>query len=150
MPTLGSRGCLLHIRYFENGPLEPGYEMPNHDKWSHPWTVHPSRLLMSKNFLKKVIENLFLMFGRGELKTEQKLIVLRCHSPPYLFWREIGTQSHSAKLLNWGDHVLSVPDLAAARLCLSTNKSKHCPSDQKFSKQRTESDRIKDELTVLV
>ena len=29
-----------------------------------------------------------------------------------------------------------------ARLCLSTNKSKHRPSDQKFSKQRTESDRI--------
>ena len=29
-----------------------------------------------------------------------------------------------------------------ARLCLSTNKSKHRPSDQKFSRQRTESDRI--------
>ena len=29
-----------------------------------------------------------------------------------------------------------------ARLCLSTNKSKHRPSDQKSSKQRTESDRI--------
>ena len=27
-------------------------------------------------------------------------------------------------------------------MCLSTNKSKHRPSDQKFSKQRTESDRI--------
>ena len=35
-------------------------------------------------------------------------------------------------------------------MCLSTNKSKHRPSDQKFSKQRTESaDRIKDELTIL-
>ena len=29
-----------------------------------------------------------------------------------------------------------------ARLCLSTNKSKHRPSDQTFSGQRTESDRI--------
>ena len=29
-----------------------------------------------------------------------------------------------------------------ARLCLSTNKSKHRPSDKKLSKQRTESDRI--------
>ena len=29
-----------------------------------------------------------------------------------------------------------------ARLCLSTNKSKHSPSDQKFSKERMESDRI--------
>ena len=25
-----------------------------------------------------------------------------------------GTQSHSAKFLNWGDHVNSVPDLAAS------------------------------------
>ena len=36
-----------------------------------------------------------------------------------------------------------------ARLCLSTNKSKHCPSDQKFSKQRTESDRISHRFEVL-
>ena len=28
-------------------------------------------------------------------------------------------------------------------MCLSTNKSKHRPSDQKFSKQQTESDRLK-------
>ena len=28
--------------------------------------------------------------------------------------KENGTQSHSAKFLNWGDHVNSVPDLAAA------------------------------------
>ena len=39
--------------------------------------------------------------------------VLPClHSPPYLFWGKIGTQSHSAKFLNWGDHVNSVPDVA--------------------------------------
>ena len=37
-----------------------------------------------------------------------------------------------------------------ARLCLSKHKSKRRPSDQKFSQQQTESDRIKDELTVLV
>ena len=37
-----------------------------------------------------------------------------------------------------------------AHLCLSMNKSKHRPSDQKFSKQWTESDRINDELTVLI
>ena len=36
------------------------------------------------------------------------------------------------------------------RLCLSKHKSKHGPSDQKFSQQQTESDSIKDELTVLV
>ena len=53
-------------------------------------------------------------------KTEQKLITFPCpHSPPYLFWREIGTQSHSAKFLNWGDHVNSVPDLAASPPCFS-------------------------------
>ena len=48
-------------------------------------------------------------------KTEQKLIIFQCpHSPPYLFWWKIGTQSHSAKFLNWGNHVNSVPDLAAS------------------------------------
>ena len=31
-------------------------------------------------------------------------------------------------------------------MCLSTNKSKYRPSDQKFSKQRTESDRISHRL----
>ena len=51
----------------------------------------------------------------GKLKTEQKLIVIPCLlSPPYLFWRKIGAQSPSAKFLNWGDHVNSVPDLAAS------------------------------------
>ena len=28
--------------------------------------------------------------------------------------KENGTQSHSAKFLNWDDHVNSVPDLAAS------------------------------------
>ena len=28
--------------------------------------------------------------------------------------KENGTQSHSTKFLNWGDHVNSVPDLAAS------------------------------------
>ena len=54
----------------------------------------------------------------GKLKTEPKPIVLPClHSPPYLFWGKIGTQSHSAKFLNWGNHVNSVPDLAASPPC---------------------------------
>ena len=38
----------------------------------------------------------------------------RPDSPPYLFSRKICTQSHSAEFLNWGDHVNSVPDLAAS------------------------------------
>ena len=49
----------------------------------------------------------------GKLKTKQKLTFLPClYSPPYLFWRKVGTQSHSTKFLNWGDHINSVPDLA--------------------------------------
>ena len=36
-------------------------------------------------------------------------------SAPRLFvLKENGTQSYSAKFLNWGDHVNSVPDLAAS------------------------------------
>ena len=31
--------------------------------------------------------------------------------------KENGTQSHSARFLNWGDHVNSVPDLAACPRC---------------------------------
>ena len=53
----------------------------------------------------------------GKLKTEQKLIFLPClhvFSPPYLFRRTIGTQSHLAKFLNWGNHVNLVPDFAAS------------------------------------
>ena len=38
--------------------------IPNHDKWSPLWTVHTSRLLMSKRSIKKVHRNLFLMFRR--------------------------------------------------------------------------------------
>ena len=95
--------------------------MPNHAKWSHPWTVHTSRLLMSQKSIKNVLENLFLMFGRGKTqnraKTHRPSIV---HSPPYLLifvLKENGTQSHSAKFLNWGDHINSVPDLAASPPC---------------------------------
>ena len=40
--------------------------MPNHDEWSHPWSVRTLGLLMSTNLIKKVHENLFLMFERGE------------------------------------------------------------------------------------
>ena len=69
-----------------------------------------------QNSINKVHENRSLMFGRGKTwKLSKKLIVLSClHSPPCLFWRKIGTQSHSAKFLNWSDHVNSVPDLAAS------------------------------------
>ena len=50
----------------------------------------------------------------GKLKTEQKLIVLSClHPPPYFFWKKICTQSHSTNLVNWRDHVISIPDVAA-------------------------------------
>ena len=69
----------------------------------------------SKISLKKFLKTFSWGLDAGKLKTEQKLIVLPClHSPPYLFWRKIGTQSHSAKFLNWCDHVNSVPDLAAS------------------------------------
>ena len=97
--------------------------MPKHDKFSHPRAVHTSRLLMSKNSIKNVLENLSLMFGRG--KTQNRAKTHRpspcLHSPPYLLifaLKENGTQSHSAKFLNWGDHVNSVPDLDASPPCL--------------------------------
>ena len=71
-----------------------------------------SRLLMSKTSIEKVHENIFLMFlDAGKLKTEQKLIVLSCvHPPSYLFWKKLGTQSHSTNFVNWRDHVNSIPD----------------------------------------
>ena len=67
---------------------------------------------MSKTSIEKVHENIFLMFlDAGKLKTEQKLIVLSCpHPPSYLFWKKIGTQSHSTNFVNWRDHVKSIPD----------------------------------------
>ena len=76
--------------------------MPNHDKWSHPWTVHTSRLLMFDTSIKKFHETSSWCLNAGKLKN-------RAH----LLWRKIGTQFHSAKFLNWGDHVNSVPDFAA-------------------------------------
>ena len=63
--------------------------MSNHDKCSHPCTVDTSRLLMSKNSIKNVLENLFLMFGRGKTQNRAKLIVPPClHSPTYLVLME--------------------------------------------------------------
>ena len=68
-----------------------------------------------KGSLKKFIETFSWHFYVGKLKTEQKVIILPClHSLPYLFSRKICTQSHSAKFLNLGDHVNSVPDLTAS------------------------------------
>ena len=89
--------------------------MPNHDKWSRSWTVHTSRLLMSKNSIKNIIENLFLMFGRGKTYNRAKNSSFFQSALSAIFvLKENGTQSHSAKFLNWGDHVNSVPDLAAS------------------------------------
>ena len=89
--------------------------MPNHGKCSHPWTVHTSRLLMSKNCIKNVLENLFLMFGREKTQNRAKTHCPSMSAFSAIFvLKENGTQSHSAKFLNWGDHVISVPDLAAS------------------------------------
>ena len=58
------------------------------------------------------------MFGRG--KTQNRAKTHRPNRPSMYILRQIffltenGTQSHSAKFLNWGDHVNSVPDLAAS------------------------------------
>ena len=71
--------------------------------------------LMSKNSIKNVLENLFLMFGRGKTQNRAKT-----HRPSMSAFsaifvlKENGTQSHSAKFLNWGDHVNAVPDLAVS------------------------------------
>ena len=68
--------------------------------------------------LKKVLENLFLMFEHGKTwkRAKTHLPSMSVFSQPYLFWRTVGTQCHSAKFLNWGNHVNSVPDLAPAPL----------------------------------
>ena len=69
--------------------------MPNYIKCSHPWTVHTSLLLMSKNSVKNVLENLFLMFGRGKTQNRAKT-----HRPSTSAFSAIfvlmenGTQSH--------------------------------------------------------
>ena len=106
--------------------------MPNHAKCSHPGTVHTSRLLMSKNPIKNVLENLFLKFGQG--KTQNRAETHRpCMSAfsAIFVLKENGIQSHSAKFLNWGDHVNSVPDVAASpktkitSCCYSNNWLKH-------------------------
>ena len=55
------------------------------------------------------------MFGRGKTQNRAKT-----HRPSMSAFsaifvlKENGTQSHSAKFLNWGDHVNSVPDLDAS------------------------------------
>ena len=64
---------------------------------------------------KKFTKTFSWYLNVGKLKTKQKLIFLPClYSPPYLFWRKVGTQSHSTKFLNWGDHINSVPDLSVS------------------------------------
>ena len=109
--------------------------MPNHEKWSHPWTVHTSCLLMSKNSINWCLD-------AGKRKSEQKLIVLPClHSPPHLFRcllsRKISTQSHSAKFLNWGDHVNSVPDLAASPSCFKLTRRLFSSCNQPYIMSQT-------------
>ena len=65
--------------------------------------------------LKKFMKTFSWCLKMGKLKTEQKFIFLPClDSLPYLFWRKVGTQSYSAKFLNWGNHVNSVPVLATS------------------------------------
>ena len=81
-------------------------EMLNHDKCSHPWTVHTSRLLMSKNSIKNVLENLFWMFGRG--KTQKPSILLHiCFEGKMVL-----SLTRPNFLTAWGDHLNSVRDLA--------------------------------------
>ena len=55
------------------------------------------------------------MFGRG--KTQNRAKTHRPFTSAFsaLFVLTVnGTQSHSAQFLNWGDHINSVPDLAAS------------------------------------
>ena len=69
---------------------------------------------VQKSF-KNVLENLFLMFGHGETQNRAKTHRPSMSAFSVIFvLKENGTQSHSAKFLNWGDHVNSVPDLAAS------------------------------------
>ena len=68
---------------------------------------------MSKNSIKMFLKTFSWCLVVGKLKTEQKLIVPTTVSAIFVL-KENGTQSHSAKFLNWGDHVNSVPDLAAS------------------------------------
>ena len=75
---------------------------------------------MSKNSIKNVLEILFLLFGRG--KTQNRAKTHRSSVSAFsviLVLKENGTQSHSAKFPNWGDHVNSVPDLAASPPCVN-------------------------------
>ena len=92
--------------------------MLSHDKGSHPWTVHASGLLMSTNSIKKSSWKPFLDVEHGKTwkRAKTHLPSMSVFSQPYLFWRTVGTQSHSAKFLNWGNHVNWVPDLAPAPL----------------------------------
>ena len=55
------------------------------------------------------------MFGREKTQNRAKTHCPSMSAFSAIFvLKENGTQSHSAKFLNWGDHVNSVPDLAAS------------------------------------
>ena len=55
------------------------------------------------------------MFGRRKTQNRAKAHRPYMSTVSAIFvLKENGTQSHSAKFLNWGDHVNSVPDLAAS------------------------------------
>ena len=87
--------------------------MPNHDlsEVTHELFIHHASWCPKIQVMKISSWGLDAV----KLKNKQKLIILPwLHSPPYLFWWKIGNQSHSAKFLNWGDHVNSVPDLIAS------------------------------------
>ena len=63
-----------------------------------------------KGPLKKFIETFSWCFDAGKPKTDQKLIALpNLHSPPYLFWRKICTQSHSTKSCKLGSRTRCQP-----------------------------------------
>ena len=87
--------------------------MPSHDKWSHPWPVHTSRLLMSKNSINKVHENLFLLFGRGKTETKPHLPSTSAFWAIFV-WKESWYLVSPGQIPKLGDHVNSVPDLAAS------------------------------------
>ena len=60
------------------------------------------------------------MFGRRKTQNRAKAHRPYMSTVSAIFvLKENGTQSHSAKFLNWGDHVNSVPDLAASPPCVS-------------------------------
>ena len=69
---------------------------------------------MTKNAIKNVDENLFLIFGRRKTQNRAKTYGPSMSAVSAIFvLKKFGTQSHWDKFLNWGNHVNSVPDLTS-------------------------------------